>query len=122
MRIRRPSSAALSAFALLFAWLVLTPVAALAVDAGSKRAMTHEDLWSMRRVGAPVPSPDGRWVVFSVTEPAYDEQEQVSDLWIVPADGSASPRRLTQPPGGGSGVDWSPDGRQIAFGARRVAS
>ena len=43
------------------------------------------------RVGAPVPSPDGKWVVFSLVEPAYDEKDQVSDLWIVPTDASARP-------------------------------
>jgi len=57
-------------------------------QATTKRAITHEDVWLMKRVGAPVPSPDGRWVVFSLVEPAYDEKDQVSDLWIVPTDGS----------------------------------
>ena len=76
-------------------------------------------MWMMKRVGAPVPSPDGKWVVFSLVEPAYDEKDQVSDLWIVPADGSAKPRRLTFSKGGESGVAWSPDSRQIAFSARR---
>src|SRR5262245_6267141 len=56
--------------------------------------ITHEALWMMKRVGAPVLSPDGKWVVFAVTEPAYDEKKEVSDLWIVSADGGA-PRRLT---------------------------
>ncbi|MEZ5487613.1 MAG: S9 family peptidase [Steroidobacteraceae bacterium] len=74
----------------------------------------------MRRVGAPIPSPDGRWVVFSVTEPAYDRAEQVADLWIAPTDGSAAPRRLTNSAGPEVGVDWSPDSRQLAFAARRV--
>ena len=37
----------------------------------------------MKRVGAPAVSPDGKWVVFSVTEPAYDEKKEVADLWIV---------------------------------------
>ena len=73
----------------------------------------------MKRVGAPVPSPDGKWVVFSLVEPAYDEKDQVSDLWIVPTDGSAKPRRLTFSKGGESGVAWSPDSRRIAFSARR---
>ena len=33
------------------------------------RTITHEDLWLMKRVGAPVVSPDGKWVVVSVIEP-----------------------------------------------------
>src|SRR5262245_17024083 len=85
----------------------------------NKVPLTHESMWMMKRVGAPVPSPDGKWVVFSLVEPAYDEKDQVSDLWIVPADGSAKPRRLTSTKGGESGVAWSPDSRRIAFGARR---
>ena len=85
----------------------------------SKVSLTHETMWMMKRVGAPVPSPDGKWVVFSLVEPAYDEKDQVSDLWIVPTDGSAKPRRLTSTKGGESGVAWSPDSRRIAFTARR---
>ncbi len=84
-----------------------------------KEPITHEALWLMPRVGAPAPSPDGKSVVFSVTEPAYDEKEQSSDLWIVPADGSSLPRRLTSTKAGESGIAWSPDSRRIAFVARR---
>src|SRR4051812_10481935 len=73
----------------------------------------------MRRVGAPSISPDGRWLVFSVSEPSYVETDQASDLWIAPVNGSAEPRRLTNTKGGESGVAWSPDGRRIAFTARR---
>src|SRR5262245_3080168 len=87
--------------------------------AQTKRPITHEDVWLMKRVGAPAPSPDGKWVIFSVVEPAYDEKDQVSDLWIVPADGSAKPRRLTYTKGGESGATWSHDSRMIAFAARR---
>jgi len=87
--------------------------------AQTKRPITHEDVWLMKRVGAPAPSPDGKWVIFSVVEPAYDEKDQVSDLWIVPADGGAKPRRLTFTKGGESGATWSADSRMIAFSARR---
>ncbi|MGH9831372.1 MAG: TolB family protein, partial [Blastocatellia bacterium] len=87
--------------------------------AQTKRPITHEDVWLMKRVGAPAPSPDGKWVIFSVVEPAYDEKDQVSDLWIVPADGGAKPRRLTFTKGGESGAAWSADSRMIAFSARR---
>ena len=89
------------------------------VSAQTKQTLTHEVLWSFQRVGTPVPSPDGKWVVFSVGEPSYDPQKDVSDLWIVPGDGSAPPRRLTSTKAGESGPAWSPDSARVAFGARR---
>ena len=84
-----------------------------------KNPLTHEMMWLMKRVGAPNPSPDGKWVVFSLVEPAYDEKDQVSDLWIVPADASSRPRRLTFSKSGESGVAWSPDSQRLAFSAKR---
>jgi dipeptidyl aminopeptidase/acylaminoacyl peptidase len=101
--------------------LALITIASLSIAAQTttKVPLSHETMWMMKRVGTPNPSPDGKWVVFSLVEPAYDEKDQVSDLWIVPADGSAKPRRLTFSKGGESGVAWSPDSRQIAFSAKR---
>src|ERR1044071_1454031 len=90
-----------------------------AQTASGKTPLTHEWMWMMKRVGAPNPSPDGKGVVFSLVEPAYDEKDQVSDLWIVPADGSAKPRRLTFTKGGESGAAWSPDSQRLAFSAKR---
>jgi dipeptidyl aminopeptidase/acylaminoacyl peptidase len=87
--------------------------------AQAKKPVTHEALWLMPRVGAPVPSPDGKWVVFSVVQPAYDDKDQQSDLWMVSADGGAPPRRLTSTKAAESGVAWSADSRRIAFATRR---
>jgi dipeptidyl aminopeptidase/acylaminoacyl peptidase len=81
--------------------------------------LTHELLWMMKRVGAPVVSPDGKWVVFSVLEPSYEADKEASDLWLVPADGSATPRRITNTRASESGVDWSPDSHSIAFSTKR---
>ncbi|HET8546653.1 MAG TPA: hypothetical protein VFL57_01540, partial [Bryobacteraceae bacterium] len=85
----------------------------------AKTPTTHESMWMMKRVGAPVPSPDGKWVLFTVQLPAYDENDQSTDLWIVPADGSVKPRQLTFTKSAESGPTWSPDSRRIAFSAKR---
>ena len=105
--------------ALAILWL-LTDIAgpALAGDA-PRRAITHEDVWLSLRPGALAASPDGRWIVASVAEPAYDEEQKRSDLWIVPADGSAKPRRLTSGKGSEGDPAWSPDSARIAFSAKR---
>lgn len=98
---------------------LLAAAAAHAADAPAKRPITHEDVWLMKRVGRPALSPDGRLVVVPVVEPAYEEEKKTSDLWLVPADGSAPPRRLTFTAGGESDVAWSPDSTRIAFAAKR---
>lgn len=74
------------------------------VAAASGTPITHELLWMMKRVGTPVVSPDGKWVVFAVLEPSYDQDKEASDLWLVPADGAAAPRRITNTRAPESGV------------------
>jgi dipeptidyl aminopeptidase/acylaminoacyl peptidase len=99
---------------------VVSVLALAAVSAvAGPRPITHEDVWRAARLGAPVISPDGRWAVVQVTEPAYEERDQTSDLWIVPTDGTAPPRRLTATRSPESGAAWSPDSGRIAFAARR---
>src|SRR6266568_7749335 len=75
--------------------VLLLLLAAADPPAAAKQPPTHEALFLMERVGSPAVSPDGRWVAVPVTEPAYDEKKEVADLWLVPVDGSARPRRLT---------------------------
>ncbi|KAB8043483.1 dipeptidyl-peptidase 5 [Janthinobacterium aquaticum] len=89
------------------------------VSQTARHAITHEDVWLMKRVGAPVASPDGRWAVFSVVESAYESKDQWSDLWIKSLTDDAPARRLTSSKGGESAVAWSPDSRQLVFVAKR---
>jgi dipeptidyl aminopeptidase/acylaminoacyl peptidase len=101
--------------ALLVACCVMLPV----VQAAPKHIPSHEDIWLMRRVGAPQVSPDGRWVVVSVIEPAYDDNAQLSDLWLIDATAQESTRRITSTRRAETGVAWSPDSRRIAFSSQR---
>jgi len=95
------------------------PQYAAAADAPAKHAITHEDVWLMKRIGAPVPSPDGKWAVFPVTDPAYDSKEQWTDLWIKSLSDDSAPRRLTFTKGGESAIGWSPDSQSLIFVAKR---
>ncbi|OYT72256.1 MAG: prolyl oligopeptidase [Chloracidobacterium sp. CP2_5A] len=107
-------------------WLTLVAPASLSLRAQTpdatdtrKRPIAHGDVWLMKRVGAPAPSPNGALVVFSVVEPAYDPKDQSSDLWLARGDGGAPPRRLTFTKAAESDVAWSPDSRRIAFVTKR---
>jgi len=89
------------------------------VLAADVRPVSHEDVWLMQRLGTPVVSPNGRYAIVDVTEPSYEKDAAVSDLWLIDIDGRQQPRRLTATTEGESAVDWSPDGRRIAFSTKR---
>ncbi len=102
---------------LMTAWMA--PMASMAQSSSSLKPITHEGLWMMKRVGVPVASPDGKWVVYSVLEPSYETDKAVSDLWLIPADGLKPPRRITNTKAPEGNVAWSPDSSSIAFTTKR---
>lgn len=108
-------------------WFQGGGVAAWFPDSQRVVVSRENDLWTVR-VGssdssqvtkdadnerAPAVSPDGKWIAF------YSTRSGHQDIWIVPSDGSAAPRQLTQAANAEDdprfSPAWSPDGRQIAY-------
>ncbi len=61
--------------------------------ASGKRPFTFEDMMALKRLSEPVPSPDGKWVVFAAQDVNLEKNTKLSHLWIVPAAGGEA-RRL----------------------------
>lgn len=82
-------------------------------------AVKVTDMLKIKSINAVKLNSDGSKAVFTVTaiEPDGDnkwEYKYVNQVWLVPTDGSISPKQLTTKEGS-SQADWSPDGKQLAF-------
>ncbi len=80
--------------------------------------LTVEAMWELKRIGAPAISPDGERAVYEVKRYDVENDKGEADLFIVPTAGG-KPQRLTSSKGNESEPVWSPDGRWIAFVAKR---
>lgn len=86
-----------------------------------QRPMNFMDMQTMKRAGSWTPSPDGAWMLYTVSTPDWEEAESQSDIHVVSiAQGVSSSRQLTftddknetQPA-------WAPDGAYFLFASNR---
>lgn len=92
---------------------ILLSLAATAA-AQSKRAMTFEDVLSLRVASDARLSPDGRHVAFVVTQADMKTNFRNSDVWLVSTE-AGEPRVLTRSLKRDDQPRWSPDSRRLAF-------
>src|SRR5437016_8244826 len=90
----------------------------VSIDAAA-RPLALEDYYKIVGVQAPAMSPDGRWVAFIRSSIVEAENRRQGELWIAAADGSAPPRRISDPAMNASTPRWSPDGTLLAFSGRQ---
>jgi dipeptidyl aminopeptidase/acylaminoacyl peptidase len=89
----------------------------------AKRPFTFEDMMKLKRVGEPVPSPDGKWVLFSAVDVDLAANKKTPHIWIVPLSGVGTGQSpaITQsehiliPDQDGDRPRWAPDGKRFAF-------
>lgn len=94
--------------------LAVLAIASSPILAQSKRAMTFDDVMSLRVASDPRISPDGKQVAFVVTQADMKTNFRNSDVWLVSTDGG-EPRPMTISPRRDDAPQWSPDSRRIAF-------
>ena len=107
---------------LVFLIAVFSTLPAIVLPAFSqaKHPFTFEDMMKLKRVGEPVPSPDGKWVLFSVVDVDLAANKKTPHIWIVPlnvaaAASAAQPEHILIPDQDGDRPRWAPDGKRFAF-------
>ncbi len=93
----------------------------------SKHPFTFEDMMKLKRVGEPVPSPDGKWVLFSAVDVDLAANKKTPHIWIAPLNtnsgatgvspvqSGAAAERILIPDQDGDRPRWAPDGKRFAF-------
>src|SRR5262249_48471984 len=88
-------------------------------DSVMAKRLTVEDLWAVKRVGAPSLSPDGRWAAVDVTCYDMEQNDRTADIWLLPTGEGEAPVRLTTHKASDRSPQWSPTGKEIAFLSQR---
>src|SRR6185437_11162764 len=107
----------LAALSLVVTASTLAQSPAPTTSVSAKHPFTFEDMMKLKRVGAPVASPDGKWVLFDAEDVDLEANTKISHLWIVPANGGES-RRLNPTPNHEERPRFSPDGKRLIWTAK----
>jgi dipeptidyl aminopeptidase/acylaminoacyl peptidase len=110
----------LTSFSLIFC-ILTSQVQRTAGQAPAPRPMRPSDLYRLPAVSDPQPSPDGKWVSYTMTTIDSLKDSRNSDIWMISWDGSQD-IQLTSSPDGESRARWSPDGRYLSFLSARQES
>lgn len=92
-------------------------------QAPAPRPMTFLDMQQMRQVGATTPSPDGKWMLYTLATPDWKEARRQTDIYLVSiAQGVASTKQMTfTREKDETSPRWAEDGSFFVFLSNREA-
>jgi dipeptidyl aminopeptidase/acylaminoacyl peptidase len=79
------------------------------------RPMNLDDVEQLLQVGDPQVSPDGNWILYTLSRVDTNADKRVTDLWMVSWDGTQDIRLTYGVESSVSNARWSPDGKYISF-------
>ena len=90
-------------------------------SAQPKRPMTPLDIQLMKQAGSPALSPNGQWLLYTLSVPDWKEGKKYTDIWIVSTtQGAGSARQLTfTKDKNETSPRWSTDGAFFVFSSNR---
>src|SRR5437870_8252185 len=65
--------------------------------AQNKHPFTFEDMMALKRVEEPVPSPDGKWVLFAAVDVDLKANTRTPHVWVVPLSSTSENARVPHP-------------------------
>jgi len=95
------------------------PVTAPAAAKSGPHPLGLDDLDRMVSIGSPQVSPDGQWVLYTVSRIDTTADKRITDLWMISWDGTQDIRLTYGVDSSVSAPRWSPDGKYISFMAER---
>ena len=118
-----PSAPPLAASALTLLLLLATVRPVVAQDTTAPRPMTFMDMQLMKSAGSATPSPDGRWMLYTVSTPDWKEAKRQTDLFLVSLEqGLPSTKQMTfTKEKNETAPAWSRDGTFFVFASNRDA-
>jgi dipeptidyl aminopeptidase/acylaminoacyl peptidase len=79
----------------------------------AKHPFTFEDMMALKRVEEPMPSPDGKWVLFGAVDVDLEKNSKTPHVWIVPLAGGQEREIIKDQDA--DRPRWAPDGKRFAF-------
>ena len=85
-----------------------------AEETGERRPVQIDDYFTLKWVGSPVVSPDGRWVAYTVSSQDLEKDSRGTRVWMAPVVGG-DPLPMTAEGASAWSPRWSADGKHLSF-------